>query len=131
QLQMTMLLDGLRVPLVTPTTFVRPTADGSFKIPGVAPGNYVITARAASRSTGAVAPPPPGGRGAGPTLDLWAMQTVEVNGRDVTGISMTLAPGLNVRGRVVFDATTASPPEKFGGVSVRLNPASTTGISLG
>ena len=131
QLQMSMLPEGPRVPLVSQTLFVRPTADGSFQVQGVGPGKYVITARAASRSSGAPAAPPPGGRGGGPTLDLWAMQTVEVNGQDVTGISMTLAPGLNVRGRVVFDATTATPPERFGGVQVRISPASTTGVALG
>ena len=132
QLQMTMLQEGQRVPLVSPTMFVRPTADGSFQVPGVAPGKYVISARASSGTARAPGAPPPGGRGGGgPTLDLWAMHTVEVNGQDVTGISMTLAPGLNVRGKVVFEATTATPPERFGGVSVRLTPASTTGVALG
>ena len=132
QLQMNMLPEGPRVPLVSPTMFVRPTSDGSFQLQGVAPGRYTITARAASRPPGAPASPPSGGRGGGaPTLDLWAIHTVEVNGQDVTGISMTLAPGLNVRGQVVFEKTTATPPEKFGGVSVRISPALTTGVSLG
>lgn len=131
QLQVTMLPEGPRVPLVSPPIFVRPTADGSFQVQGVAPGRYVISARAASRTAGVAAVPPSGGRAGGPTLDLWAMETVEVNGQDVTGISMTLAPGLNVRGRVVFDAATATPPERFGGVQVAIRPVSTTGVALG
>jgi len=131
QLQMSMIQEGLRVPMVSPNVFVRPAADGSFQVQGVVPGRYVITARAASRPPAAAPAAPPGGRGAAPNLDLWAMQTIEVNGQDVTGISLLLAPGLTVRGRIVFERTTAIPPERFSGVSVRLGPAATVGVSLG
>jgi hypothetical protein len=68
----------------------RANPDGSFYANGLAPGRYVITARAAQT--------------------LWATTEIEVAGRDVSGIALTLQPGIAITGRIAFEATTLAPP---------------------
>ena len=52
-------------------------------------------------------------------------------GRDVSGVTVTLEPGLTVSGRVVFDGKTLTPPElPRVNISMRV-PPSATGVSLG
>jgi hypothetical protein len=87
----------------------RVNADGTFSIRGVPPGDYTLVARRGYGPGGATQPDP-----------QWAMSDVSVSGQDVEGISVTLAPGLTVGGRVAFASSTgASPPR----VTVRLTPA--------
>ena len=90
----------------------RPKPDGSFSFNGVSPGQYVVVA-----TTGAA------GRGAPPTSGLWATSEVSVNGADVSGVALSLQPGMTFSGRVVFDGTTATPPADLTTVRVSLAPA--------
>ena len=80
-------------------------ADGKFTFRSVRPGRYTLTARGSSR------PPAPGARPGPPVMDLWALVDVAVTGRDVSGVTVTLEPGLTVSGRVEFDGKTLTPPE--------------------
>jgi hypothetical protein len=91
----------------------RPGPDGRFKFPNVAPGSYRISARTSAR------PLPGAGRAAGaaPAMPsapsgppLWAGTSVAVNGQNIEGVSLTLQPGMKFAGRIVFDATTLTPP---------------------
>jgi hypothetical protein len=90
---------------VAPPIGARTGADGQFTFTGVNPGNYMIHARTAT------APP---GRPAGPAdaagTALWARAEVDVNGDDVSGLTLALQPMLHLTGRVVFDAATLAPP---------------------
>jgi hypothetical protein len=87
-------------------------ADGRFTIQSVPPGEYSLSARAASAS--APAPTPgvtPGERAAStPVYDLWGERAVVVAGQDVENVSIALAPAASLSGRLVFEATTAKPP---------------------
>ena len=80
---------------------IRPNADGSFIFNGIAPGAYSVVA------TTAVA----GGRGApAPAAPQWALAEVQVAGADINNVVLSLQPAMTIRGRVVFDATSMTPP---------------------
>ncbi len=99
---------------------LRPRPDGRFTFEGIAPGEYVVTATTA-----------PAGRGAPPMDSLWATTNVSIAGADVSGLTLSLQPGLTVAGRVVFDASTLQAPA-LAGVRVYLAPVLTTGqVSVG
>ena len=86
-------------------------ADGRFTTSGVAPGQYSLMARATPPLSGAVG--------------WWASTQLSIDGRSLSGLSLSLEPGVTVTGRVVFDG--ASPPAAGAiGVSVRFTPAGET-----
>ncbi len=98
---------------------LRPRPDGRFMFEGIAPGEYVLAATT------------PAGRGAPPTDSLWAMTNVSIAGTDVSGITLSLQPGLTVAGRVAFDGSTLQTPA-LAGVRVYLAPVLTSGqVSVG
>jgi hypothetical protein len=99
---------------------LRPRPDGSFTFEGIVPGEYVVTATTT-----------PPGRGAPASDSLWATTNVTIAGADVSGLTLSLQPGLTVAGRVAFDASTPQPPA-LAGVRVSLAPILTTGqVSVG
>jgi hypothetical protein len=110
--------------------------NGSFSIPGVRPGDYTITARAAPRSGGPGGEPAVGaGRGregAPPAAStLWAAADITVDGHDQSGMTLRLRPGMTLSGRIAFDGTTLQPPPDLSRVSVRLGTAPTaTGVMV-
>jgi hypothetical protein len=89
-------------------------ADGTFRITAVTPGPYTLMARATPR--------PVGSSDKGLAIAWWAATPVTIDGRHLSGLYLTLEPGVTVTGRVVFDGT---PPLSMAtiGVSVRLIPA--------
>jgi hypothetical protein len=104
------------------------TAEGRFSLSGLAPGQYVVTARASS----ALAPRPQAGRVGGPAvMDLWATEDVGISGADVSGLVLRLSPGMTVSGRVVAEATREAPPSDFKAASVRLVSPPTNAMSFG
>jgi uncharacterized protein (DUF2141 family) len=128
--------NGSGMPLtmtMAPHLFQAPGADGAFKYTNVAPGHYTISAFA--NGTGGAAPAPAGlaggGRGTGPgsnaDLTTWATAEVDVDGNDITGLSLVLQPALVVAGRLEFDATTAKAPADLTSVRVLISPVSSNG----
>lgn len=107
---MVMMEVGLITGNMSPTG-----ADGRFSLQGVEPGGYVVLARTA-----------PPGRADGPASIGWAMTDIRVDGRDVTGLAMRLAPGQSISGRVVFEGK-ATPPAQ---ISVSLRPAGARGLGV-
>jgi len=102
-------------------------ADGQFTLNGLAPGQYMLLARGpAARPTG---PPVPGITGAGAS-PRWASTEISVNGQDVTGVTLTLRPGLKVSGRIAFEPASAAPAV-LSEVTVQLASARLSGVSLG
>ena len=115
-----------------------PAADGSFSFSGVTPGRYILLARTGPGALMTVS----GARGSATTnnpdvASLFAMQELSIDGADVTGVTLTLGPALSLSGRIEFDATTLTPPEKLAGVRVSLTragaatPTVVNGIGLG
>jgi hypothetical protein len=90
-------------------------ADGTFSLQGVEPGGYVVLARTT-----------PPGRAGGPAALGWAMTDVRVDGRDITGLALRLAPGQSISGRVIFEGK-ATPPTQ---VSVSLRPVGARGLGV-
>jgi hypothetical protein len=98
---------------------VRPGPDGAFQFRGVMPGRYVVVA-----TTGST------GRGA-PSNPLWGTAEVDVSGADVSGIALSLQPGMSVTGTVSYLPTTRTPPD-LAGTRVLLAPQLTgSQISVG
>lgn len=131
-----MMVSGARTTVTTsilsgsPMNRASVSPQGAFAFESVTPGEYLLTARASSQS------PAPRGRGAGPAarpvMDLWASETVTVNGRDIDGVLVTMQPGLTLSGRVSFAGTTLEPPSSFSSVTVRLTSADEgQGVSVG
>jgi len=65
-------------------------ADGAFGIANVPPGRYVLRARGEEND-----------------VPYFAMMPISVSGQDVAGVSVVLAPGATVSGRVRLEATTS------------------------
>ena len=105
---------------------MRPTVDpqGRFTFPAVRPGRYIVVARAPSQPPPAPGPPAPGTPMARPTLDLWGVTEVTVEGRDIEGLSVSLQPGLNVSGRIAYEASTLTPPASLAGTRIMMASAS-------
>jgi hypothetical protein len=108
---------------------VRYLPDGSFVAEGITPGRYELVARATPGAGGGrggdagelaamIASLMPGRGGANA---LWAREELHVSGQDIGGIVMRLQPGMTVTGRIVFQATTETPPAMTG-ISVSMSP---------
>jgi hypothetical protein len=87
-----------------------PGPDGKFRMVGVVPGQYRLTAQTtwpAERQPmvrdGVIVP-------ARRTAGLWGSTDVTVSGGDVTGVTLVLRPGMTLAGRVVFDRSSLEPP---------------------
>lgn len=89
---------------------VRVTPDGKFSASGVSPGRYTLIARAAPHAPDGAPPAPPApGRGSAAPSSLFAMVDVDVNGRDVTDLTVNLAPGATIAGRVAYEGPAPAP----------------------
>ncbi len=113
------------------TTVTSP--DGAFTLLGVPPGSYVARATkqprpempaemASNPMFQMVFGDPSAPRG--PTEPLFAESAVSVGGRDVSGLTLVLAPGLTVSGRIEFDGSKLKPPARqLQAMRVTLQPA--------
>ena len=95
---------------------------GEFSFDGVQAGNYILMAQASSQAGGAGPP-------SGPP-DLHARQPLRVHGADITGVSVALQPGLEIRGRMIVDAATTSTPPSFESARVSLSAPPGAGVML-
>ena len=101
--------DGYRTAMVAP--------DGSFGFSDVLPGRYTLLARAVVPS--ALAGQPTTG---GPSQILWASADVSVDGDNVSGLVLALAPGMTIAGQIQFDGTALRPPADLTSIRVTLQP---------
>jgi hypothetical protein len=80
-----------------------PGSDGSFLFSGVPPGTYELVARGTKPMTNADGSP-------APAQMVWASMQFAVDGEPVTGLSLSLEPGLTIAGRVQFKASSLRRP---------------------
>jgi large repetitive protein len=103
-------------------------ADGSFTVTGVSPGRYVVHARMRGMPITTVTPgnpqpgPPPSVPG------LWAVADVSVEGVPVTGLAMTLQPGMTISGRVLLEGTSPQTSVDVSTVTVVARPVQATDL---
>ena len=126
--------------------------DGKFSYTGVAPGQYLISARAGGGGetmvfggggdtmmfTSAVRVEGRGGAAAGPTRtgdpvpQLWGQAEVRVDGQNVDGVVISMQPGMTLTGKLAFDAIKMPAPADLSRVRVTLQAVQTGGgISVG
>jgi hypothetical protein len=87
--------------------------DGSFGFSDVVPGKYTLFARAQFSDA----------TGIGKTM--WASMEVAVDGDDMSGLALMLAPCLSITGQLRFDGKTLRPPADLKAVRVTLRPVQT------
>jgi hypothetical protein len=106
---------GVQLPPFTgsaPVFWSETTPTGrSFKYTNVLPGRYRITAQ--SQATGVA----------------WARAEVEVAAADLTGLTLTMRPTLQMSGRMVFDGATVARPADLGTIGLRLASVHGSGTS--
>jgi protocatechuate 3,4-dioxygenase beta subunit len=101
-------------------------ADGGFATNSLAPGRYTLWARGAP--AGAV--PPAGGAAATTSsLPLFADVTVEVTGDELPEVTLRLAEGSSVRGRIIFEGDV--PPPDASTIRFALSALSPTRMASG
>jgi protocatechuate 3,4-dioxygenase beta subunit len=123
---------GLDVPGIG-MNMSRVGPDGRFSFSAVAPGQYTVEARAVVReapdSTVETTGRGRGGRGGpfgrrfGPgdiQQVLWASTDIGVNGQDLSGLILTLQPGMTMTGRIDFESTSGQAPADLTGVRLAL-----------
>ena len=96
----------------------RVTPDGSFTFGGVSPGQYTVLARGLTN---------PDGTSSGPPQIVWASTQIAIDGEHITGLSLSLEPGLTISGQVRFDGTAMKPPADLRSIRVSAAPAGATG----
>jgi uncharacterized protein (DUF2141 family) len=118
------------------TNMTRVGANGEFVFNNVTPGEYVVQARSVVREqpAGNAAPAAGGGRGGrgAPGVIqqvLWASAPVGVNGQDVTGLTLSLQPGMTLAGRVEFRG--AAAPVTMSNVRVSLQSRGSQALEIG
>jgi len=92
---------------------VRSAADGSFTMYAVPPGRYTLTAQTAPVAAGrrGSAPDQSTADPAASPQQLWASLDVVVTGQDLSGLMLTLQPGMSISGTVVFHSTRVPVPK--------------------
>jgi hypothetical protein len=96
----------------------RPASDGTFAFPGVPPGQYTLLARATRPIAN------PDGSPAAAQM-VWASTQIAVDGEPVTGLSMSLEPGLTISGRVRFPVPASIAQPDLRSVRLAALPADT------
>ena len=94
----------------------RATPEGAFSFPNIPPGQYTVLARAAR-------PVVNQDGSAAPAQIVWAATEIAVDGEAITGLSLSLEPGLTISGQVRFEGTTLKPPADLGSIRVTAAPA--------
>jgi hypothetical protein len=98
-----------------------PREDGTFTFENVTPGRYVLTVRSGPGASMTLTDGRIGTTTNNPGVPaMFATTELSIDGADVTGITLSLRPALTVAGRITFDASTLTPPEKLTAVRVTL-----------
>jgi hypothetical protein len=99
----------------------RVDADGRFSIAGVPPGQYSLLASSWI---------PPASSDASPAI-LSASTDLAINGEDISGLVLTVTPGIRLAGRIVFDGAEPLAADLASlTVNVPLTPAASTGVQI-
>ena len=131
------LRDSTTLGASTLSMEARPDDEGRFRLRGVPPGQYRLTARAT------IAPPRPApgqqetfaGRGRGGAaaavaarpqpLTVWAAADVSVDGRALSNVVLSLQQGVSVSGQITFEGSQA-PPTDLTRIRVNMSPVGQT-----
>jgi hypothetical protein len=139
--RLTLLMSGAdgALPLsftMAPRLVMPPGPDGKFRYVNVAPGRYTITALITDAGPASPAAPPGSAGGSsvsGPVSASspvwWATSEVTVAGEDLSGLSLTLQPGMSFAGRVIFDARTHPAPKDLTTIRVSLDAPTNLGTA--
>ena len=102
----------------------RPSPEGAFSFAGVPPGQYTLLARGSRPMTN------PDGSAA-PSIMVWASTQIAVDGEPISGLVLSLEPGLTIAGRLRFTDSSLKPPNPAA-VMISAIPADTqSAVSFG
>jgi hypothetical protein len=101
------------VSLATANRQINP--DGTFVYPGVAPGQYTLSA-SATRDGG---------------TPLWAAADITIDGQPLDGVTLALSEGLTVSGSVQFEADGVDEPDTFTRARIMMLPTNSTTFMAG
>jgi hypothetical protein len=90
---------------------VRIGPDGKFLVNGIPPGRYKLIVRGSWATVGA------------PSQSLYAIESLNLNGQDVTDLDIRLEPTLSMSGTVVFEGEDPKAPLDATSASLALNSA--------
>jgi hypothetical protein len=122
---------------IQPSTRVTPA--GQFMFNSIPPGRYTVTARTqpgavggGGSGRGGVPPPDPQPPAAptAPPRALWATTDIVVSGQPVSGLVLTMQPGMTVSGKVVFKSV-AAPEPKDPVINVLVRPPQAESLLFG
>jgi hypothetical protein len=103
------------VGVVAPALLESPSRanGGRFRYGSVTPGTYFVVAETLSAGMASQMADVLRAQGSVPPRAdyLWATDTVVTSGTDVTGVTLALAPGLRMRGRIAIDSTAGQRPD--------------------
>ncbi len=117
----------------------RPDAEGRFRLQGVPPGQYRLTARATPASPRPAAgqqqtvvgrgrggaPPAVAGPGRPQPMTVWASADISVDGRTLSNVVLSLQQGVNVSGQIAFEGA-LPPPTDLTRMRVSMSPVGQT-----
>jgi hypothetical protein len=115
----------------------RTGTDGTFTIQGVKPGSYTLSVRAtpkAGDTPPAAAVTDPAAARAAALADIgfggasgthYAEEALAVQGVDLNDVTLTLRPGMTITGKIVYEATTKTPPTDLTRTALSLSAAAT------
>jgi hypothetical protein len=89
---------------------------GTFTVVAVAPGTYTVNSALMVQATQTA-----------PDVSLWMSQPITIGQADVTGLTLTLTPGIRVSGRVAFKGGAAPAGTPMERMSVILRPIGAEG----
>ena len=97
--------------------------DGTFSVTGLAPGRYTLQARQRLPAPAPAAPGNPASPPSTPAQGLWASVEISADGQPITGLTLTLQPGMTISGRVVLDGASTQSTVEFSAINVAARPA--------
>jgi hypothetical protein len=106
--------DGFRMGRASP--------DGAFTFSDIAPGQYTVLARGTRPVQEGAAPGTP------PQI-VWASADLTIDGENISGLALTLEPGLVITGQIRFESGTQKPAPDVKAIRVSLQPVQTQGAA--
>ena len=105
-------------------------ADGTFRVSSVSPGPQILSARVSPSSSALASRQPltPAADASSRQVAMWALENIDVPMSGLSGVRLTLRPGMTLSGTVAFAGTSLASPQ-YANVQVRLITREASGLA--